>query len=59
MAANSMLHWLVSQSIFLVSIVVYIPHPAPPHTVDRDRSAYSTGYSTLAALISKYPHLLP
>ena len=59
MAANSVLHWLVSQSIFLVSIVVYIPPPAPPHTVDRERSVYATGYSTQAALISQYSHLVP
>ncbi|KAF2804655.1 uncharacterized protein BDZ99DRAFT_502510 [Mytilinidion resinicola] len=49
MAANTTLHWLVSQSIFVVSTIAYLPN-----LVEDISNSYTavTGYSTSAAVIS-------
>ncbi|OCL15297.1 hypothetical protein AOQ84DRAFT_261724, partial [Glonium stellatum] len=48
MVANTTLHWLVSQSIFIVSVTTYYPN----YLVDEVNSYTTTGYSTSAAIIS-------
>lgn len=46
MSANATLHWLVSQSIFLVSTSTYFPNDIE----DTSNSYVTTGYSTSACL---------
>ena len=47
MAANATLHWLVSQSMFIISTVAYLPN----YLEDPGHSYTVTGYSTSAAII--------
>ena len=48
MAANTTLHWLISESIFLVSITSYYPGGLIEDTTS---SYYYCGYSTRAILV--------
>ena len=47
-SGSAVLHWLVSQSIFLVRIDAYDPH----HNLDPDASFSSCGYSAYALVIT-------
>ncbi len=49
-AANTTLHWLISESIFLVSITSYYPGGL---VEDPTSSYYFCGYSTRAILVGK------
>lgn len=49
LAANATLHWLVSQSLFLVSTTAFYPNDVE----DTSNSFTTTGYSTSAALTCK------
>lgn len=48
LAANALLHLLVSQSVFVVSTTTYFPGDVE----DKSNSFTTTGYSTSAALAS-------
>ena len=50
MIGNASLHWLVSQSMFLVSTTTYFPNAAE----DPNASYTTTGYSSIAALCGTY-----
>jgi hypothetical protein len=50
LGANAILHWLVSQSVFVVSTTAYFPGDVE----DTSQSFTTTGYSTPAALASQY-----
>jgi hypothetical protein len=50
LSANAILHWLVSQSVFVVSTTTYFPGDVE----DTSQSFTTTGYSTSAALACEY-----
>ena len=52
MTANATLHWLVSQSTFLVNTTTFFPNAVE----DSANSFTTTGYSTSAALTCKFAH---
>lgn len=53
LAANATSHWLVSQSMFVVSAAAYFPNGVE----DRWNTFTTTGYSASAGLASMFPSL--
>ncbi len=49
MVANATLHWLVSQSMFVVNTTTYYPNDIE----DKSQDFITTGYSTKASFIGK------
>lgn len=50
MIANTVLHWLVSQSVFLVSTITFYPNAVE----DEGNSFFTTGYSSNATFAGKF-----